>query len=338
MPIIIEAKLTEIVRDPRCQMRVEMDDDAIEEYALDVDKLPPGKAMRCPEGLYLYDGWHTYEAHLKADRKSMRLQVVEGFVQDAIIAACASNLTHGLQRTDADKRKAITTLLGIGPWEDRSDRAIAEHCKVSHFLVGVVRKKLAEDKKRQEEATEFGHNGKSTGRATSSKPEPKKKIGRDNKARANKVKERCDRCKRIFAPPSEESVQGCTACMDLQTRPASRKSEPATIYIDDAGKVVPQRLIPVFAVVDDYKEIVKLMRAASLLEKKIEASPAAKKKFIGRKFAHEKMHTVLLRAYQRADLQRPSLVCLNCGGDGCKTCGEDGYLSAEEYAREKASM
>jgi hypothetical protein len=81
-----------------------------------------------------------------------------------------------------------------------------------------------------------------------------------------------------------------------------------------------------------------MLRKASLVEKRIQESPANDKKILDRKFPHEKPHIVILRMYQRAELQRPAMVCVNCGGDGCKVCAETGYWSVEEYEREKKRM
>lgn len=49
---------------------------------------------------------------------------------------------HGLPRTNADKRRAVTMLLEDPEWTQWSDREIAKACSVSNHLVGDVRAAL----------------------------------------------------------------------------------------------------------------------------------------------------------------------------------------------------
>lgn len=62
-----------------------------------------------------------------------------GTQRDAILFACGANATHGLRRTNDDKRKAVGVLLADAVWSKMSDREIARLCKVSNMLVAVVR-------------------------------------------------------------------------------------------------------------------------------------------------------------------------------------------------------
>jgi len=64
--------------------------------------------------------------------------VTPGSRKDAAWAACAANQTHGLRRTNADKRKAVTLALKLHP--EMSDQAIADHCGVSRNMAFGVRR------------------------------------------------------------------------------------------------------------------------------------------------------------------------------------------------------
>ena len=69
--------------------------------------------------------------------------VSAGSRQDAAWAACAANQTHGLRRTNADKRKAVTLALKRHP--EMSDQAIADHCGVSRNMAFGVRRQHVKD-------------------------------------------------------------------------------------------------------------------------------------------------------------------------------------------------
>ncbi len=49
------------------------------------------------------------------------------------------NSTHGLRRSNTDKRKAVMTLLQDSEWSQWSDRVIAKQCQVSPTFVAKVR-------------------------------------------------------------------------------------------------------------------------------------------------------------------------------------------------------
>jgi len=68
-----------------------------------------------------------------------------GTLEDAIAAACSVNREHdrgGLARTNADKRRAVETLLTLEAWKSKSTRLIAEHCGVSNATVARVKDEL----------------------------------------------------------------------------------------------------------------------------------------------------------------------------------------------------
>lgn len=72
----------------------------------------------------------------------VRCQVVLGSKREAILHAAGANAVHGLRRTNADKRKAVETLLQDEEWRSWSDSAVAKVCKVDPKTVAGVREKL----------------------------------------------------------------------------------------------------------------------------------------------------------------------------------------------------
>ena len=60
--------------------------------------------------------------------------------RDALLFSISSNGAHGLPRTNADKRKAVTLLLADAEWSQWSDSEIARHCQVSQSFVTGLRR------------------------------------------------------------------------------------------------------------------------------------------------------------------------------------------------------
>jgi hypothetical protein len=139
----INVPIADITLDPRLQMRETMDFAVIDEYAENIDKLPPCKTIRDGESIWLTSGWHRYHATKKAGRSELPCTVREGTFLDALVEACGENEGHGIRRTSADKRRAVAALLGIEEWARKSDRLIADACKVGHHLVADVRASIS---------------------------------------------------------------------------------------------------------------------------------------------------------------------------------------------------
>ena len=61
-------------------------------------------------------------------------EIRHGSQRDAIMFACSANATHGLRRTQADKRNAIETMLRDPEWSRMSDREIGKACATTRLL------------------------------------------------------------------------------------------------------------------------------------------------------------------------------------------------------------
>ncbi len=88
------------------------------------------------------DGFHRIEAARRIDRAAISADVRKGGQRDALLLAASANATHGLRRTQADKRQSIETLLRDPEWSRWSDREIGKACAVDHKTVGKVRREL----------------------------------------------------------------------------------------------------------------------------------------------------------------------------------------------------
>jgi protein gp37 len=92
---------------------------------------------------WLADGYHRVYAFQKAGVESAEFDVRDGSFRDAKLHAIQSNMSHGLKRTNADKRRAVEMLLKDEEWAQRSDRWIAETAGVSHTTVSNIKTQVA---------------------------------------------------------------------------------------------------------------------------------------------------------------------------------------------------
>jgi hypothetical protein len=133
--------LEKIRIDGGTQPREKIDADYVEELAEKIDRIVhPVIVYHDGREYWLADGFHRYLAHGKANKKSIDAKVIKGTVREAILYSVGCNAQHGLRRTNADKRRAVLTLLNDKEWGKKSDRWIAEKCDVGHPLVAEIRK------------------------------------------------------------------------------------------------------------------------------------------------------------------------------------------------------
>ena len=140
--------ITQIVADADCQLRAAGSDATIRDYSdalADGATFPPVTVFSDGEAYFLADGFHRLEAHKLAGLTEIDAEIHAGDARDAKLFAAGSNAAHGLQRTQADKRKAILTLLTDPEWKLWSDREIAKNTHTAHKTVAKVRRELSGD-------------------------------------------------------------------------------------------------------------------------------------------------------------------------------------------------
>lgn len=141
-------KLSDIVTDADLQARERLSDEAIADYynvLREGGKLPPVTVFFDGIKYYLADGWHRYFAHKSAALELIEVEVIKGTRREAQKYAMGANNTHGLQRTVADKRKAVLMAFDDIEWAELSSREIAKICNVSHTFVDKIRKEIGAD-------------------------------------------------------------------------------------------------------------------------------------------------------------------------------------------------
>ena len=131
------------------QSRVSIDQSTVAEYAEHIEAGSVFPAIRVFfDGVdyWLGDGFHRYFAHLKAGKEGIAADVVNGTQRDALLYSVSANALHGLRRTNADKRKAVTIMLQDFEWQEWNSSEIARHCRVSVPLVIQIKKELGVEK------------------------------------------------------------------------------------------------------------------------------------------------------------------------------------------------
>lgn len=134
----MKINLSEIRIDGGTQSRVELNQDVVAEYAeaYSAGKRMPDVSLFFDGTVYwLADGFHRYFGAKKAGKESIDAEAKDGTQRDAWLYSLGANAEHGLQRTNADKRKAVSAAFAdieLGQW---TARQIADACAVSHTLV-----------------------------------------------------------------------------------------------------------------------------------------------------------------------------------------------------------
>ena len=128
------------------QARLKLNQEIVAEYA-DVIRaggiFPPVVVFDDGSDLWLADGFHRFHGHRAAEVLEISCEVRNGTERDAILYSVGANTSHGLRRTNEDKRSAVETLLKDAEWSKWSGRDIAKACGVSHGFVDSLKSSLA---------------------------------------------------------------------------------------------------------------------------------------------------------------------------------------------------
>lgn len=155
---IVEVPLTQIDwQNLTTQLRVAIDGDQIDNLKAAFEAgatLPPIDLFRERADAYIIaDGWHRYHAARILKHKTINAYIHDGGRSDAIKFALGANATHGLRRTNKDKRKAVE--VAVREFPKLSARAIADLCHVSHNFAAEIVKELSPD-----DSSRVGKDGK----------------------------------------------------------------------------------------------------------------------------------------------------------------------------------
>jgi hypothetical protein len=109
---------------------------------------------------WLADGFHRRDAALMAGLEEIAVFVRQGTLRDAILYSVGANSSHGLRRTNDDKRRSVRLLLEDEEWGKWSDAEIARRCKVSDKTVAGLRPVTSEIRSERTYTTKHGTTAK----------------------------------------------------------------------------------------------------------------------------------------------------------------------------------
>ena len=334
------------------QIREKLDSDVVAEYAEVLTggkKLPPVLVFFDGTSFFLADGFHRLQAARQLKVSRIACDVHEGTFEDARWAACGANVDHGLRRTNADKRRAVTVALELRPNE--TSRIIAEHVGVVHRMVDLMRQL----------ATVANSNVRNPRQSAPSASGniPAGRIGRDGKLYpAVPMRHRKDvRYRQSEGSGTGETVGGSvdsdqsavnsgdsqivgqagseTGCASPAAPVAATvgdeafdgaQGEPAAL-VDCLGRNVPEDLAPLW---HRRQEVQEALTALSRIRSAIRHAQEGQDPL----WAEINFSAVLVhldRAYSEIDATKPYVVCPMCQGIGCRACKERGLLGKFRY-------
>ena len=246
-------KMEDVRIDGGTQPRAEIDEAAVAEYAGAMAEeacLPAVEVVYDGADYWLWDGFHRYHAHVKAEYDTIRANVTQGSRDLAVWLATGANRTHGLRRTNEDKRRAVEMALKAKP--DASDRMIADHVGVDHKTVTSVRAEMASTGEFPQLTERVGKDGR-----TRSLPKPQPKAD-DPPAKPAEAKD-------------DEPATPDDATDDPQ--PDATAEPTATAPVAPAGLPIPDELRDVFEAGCRFDELARLIRQAQRLAHELAELP-----------------------------------------------------------------
>lgn len=243
-PLTIElVELDSIRIDGDTQPREAICEETVAEYAETLaagGDLPPLDVVRDGVNLWLWDGFHRWHAHRRIGNDRVPVVARSGTLDDARWWCLSANAVHGLRRTNADKRRAVELALAMRP--DLSDRAIAEHCGVSHTFVQNMRDQLSGNGC-QMQARTVTRGGTTYTQDTSNIGKRPGPTGNGQQATEQETQAVLDQW--------QDAPVGTTVEVVLPPREALR---------DEVGLPVPEALASVFEARESFDELVRALR------------------------------------------------------------------------------
>lgn len=134
--------INDITVDTELQARVRMSEPVLQEYAallMEGVNFPPVVLFDDGVKKYLADGFHRLYAAKRVGRDRISAEIHSGSKHEGFMYSLRANSSHGLQRSNEDKRHCVIKLLDDFQYIDKSHREIADLCGVSHTFVGKIR-------------------------------------------------------------------------------------------------------------------------------------------------------------------------------------------------------
>ncbi|MBI4749179.1 MAG: ParB N-terminal domain-containing protein [Acidobacteria bacterium] len=131
--------------DGNTQSRAGINWNVVETYAERLvagDQFPPVDVYFDEHQYWLADGFHRVEAARRVQYTAFPARVFHGSRREAQLHSIQSNITHGLQRSDADKRMVVLMLLQDDEWCHQSNYEIARYSAISVSFVRKIKQEI----------------------------------------------------------------------------------------------------------------------------------------------------------------------------------------------------
>ncbi len=112
-PEVVNLPLDNIRQDGGTQPRAYMDGNTVQDYSLEMSNgvvFPPVIVFYDGTNYWLADGFHRVAAAVFCGWTAIAAIVKQGTCRDAVLFSCGVNATHGLRRTNEDKRRVVLRL------------------------------------------------------------------------------------------------------------------------------------------------------------------------------------------------------------------------------------
>jgi hypothetical protein len=154
------------------QSREKLNEETVAEYAEAYRsgvKFPPVIVFFDGTDRWLADGFHRYFGAKSAGLTQILENITPGTKRDAVLYSLGANGKHGLNRTNADKRKSVLIALSDSEWSQLPHKEIAKICDVSREYVSRLAGEIEPSCDRSQDRTRtVERNGKTYQQDTSS--------------------------------------------------------------------------------------------------------------------------------------------------------------------------
>jgi hypothetical protein len=158
-----EINIADLRLDGGTQPRAKLDKSVIREYRDAIKAgtpFPPISVVYDGTDYWVWDGFHRVHAHKMVGREAIQAEVRQGTRRDALLLAAGANASHGLNRTNEDKQRAVRCLLSDPEWVKWSNEEIARRCGVSSHMVGCVRTSMVDKGEIDSDSIRVGADGR----------------------------------------------------------------------------------------------------------------------------------------------------------------------------------
>ncbi|MCE5230492.1 hypothetical protein LLG95_12985 [bacterium] len=317
--------LDDIRIDGDTQVRCKIDDATVADYAdaiLAGDRFPPIVVFHDGSAYWLADGFNRYHAHRRAQKAAIAAQVKPGTQTDAAWYALGANRVNGTRLTNEDKARAVKRALQLRP--GTSNREIAEYVGVSDHTVEKYRLQVMPGAQMRTSTDRQGRDGKQypvppppTERPPEPPPTPPVTYGPP-----------VEPPPQMPSPPPPSPPPPPTEPPPQFPPPPRPPEEPPAGVLDRLGRSIPNdRIAEAFR---REHELVALCTDVSKLKTTV----------LNRIDAEDTLYADITAARFEADANnlrhqidsaKPYAVCPWCGGEGCKSCRNRGWVNNSTY-------